>query len=87
MKIVAIGNSITERYPFSNQESWVEHLAQGLKCHVLNQGICGDFTSGMCKRFQRDVQGLISFRGSPRCGVFFERLLDGLPDFSISFII
>lgn len=55
MKIVAIGDSITEGYPFGNQESWVEHLAQEVKCHVQNQGICGDFTSGMRKRFQRDV--------------------------------
>ena len=55
MKIVAIGDSITEGYPFSNRESWVEHLAQELKCQVLNQGICGDFTSGMRKRFQQDV--------------------------------
>lgn len=55
MKIVAIGDSITEGYPYSNQESWVEHLAQEVKCQVLNQGICGDFTSGMCKRFPRDV--------------------------------
>lgn len=55
MKIVAIGDSITEGYPFSNQESWVEHLAQEVKCQVLNQGICGDFTSSMRKRFKRDV--------------------------------
>ena len=55
MKIVAIGDSITEGYPFSNQESWVEHLAQVLKCQVLNRGICGDFTGGMRERFQRDV--------------------------------
>lgn len=55
MKIVAIGDSITEGYPFSNQESWVEHLAQAVKCQVLNEGICGDFTGGMRTRFQRDV--------------------------------
>lgn len=55
MKIVAIGDSITVGYPFTNQESWVEYLAQALKCQVLNQGICGDFTSGMRKRFKRDV--------------------------------
>jgi lysophospholipase L1-like esterase len=55
MKIVAIGDSITEGYPFSNQESWVEHFAQEMKCQVLNQGICGDFTSSMLRRFQRDV--------------------------------
>lgn len=55
MKLVAIGDSITEGYPFSNQESWVEHLAQELKCQVINRGICGDYTSGMLRRFQRDV--------------------------------
>jgi acyl-CoA thioesterase I len=55
MKIVAIGDSITEGYPFTNQESWVEYLAQELKCQVLNQGICGDLTTGMCERFRRDV--------------------------------
>jgi len=55
IKIVAMGDSITEGYPFTNQESWVEYLAQELKCQVLNQGICGDSTSGMRERFQRDV--------------------------------
>lgn len=55
MKIVAMGDSITKGYPFTNQESWVEYLAQELKCQVLNQGICGDFTSGMRERFRRDV--------------------------------
>ena len=55
MKIVAIGDSITEGYPFSKQESWVEHLTQEVKFQVLNHGICGDLTSGMRKRFQRDV--------------------------------
>lgn len=55
MKLVAIGDSITEGYPFSNQESWVEHLAQKVKCHIINQGICGDYTGGMLNRFQRDV--------------------------------
>lgn len=55
MKIVAMGDSITEGYPFTNLESWVEHLAQELKCPVINQGICGDLTSGMRERFHRDV--------------------------------
>lgn len=55
MKIVAMGDSITEGYPFTNQESWVEILAQDLNCQVLNQGICGDFTSSMRERFKRDV--------------------------------
>jgi acyl-CoA thioesterase-1 len=55
MKIVAIGDSITYGYPFSNQNSWVEHLAREFKCQVLNQGINGDSTKGMRMRFQRDV--------------------------------
>lgn len=55
LKIIAIGDSITEGYPFSNQESWVEHLAQELKCQVINRGICGDYTVDMLRRFQRDV--------------------------------
>jgi acyl-CoA thioesterase I len=55
MKIVALGDSITEGYPFTNQESWVKYLAQVLQCPVLNQGICGDSTSGMRERFRRDV--------------------------------
>ncbi|MDQ7094853.1 GDSL-type esterase/lipase family protein [Desulfosporosinus sp. PR] len=55
MKLVAIGDSITEGYPFSPLQSWVEHLAKALKCEILNQGINGDFTRGMFKRFERDV--------------------------------
>ncbi|WP_407312917.1 GDSL-type esterase/lipase family protein [Desulfosporosinus sp. SB140] len=55
MKLVAIGDSITEGYPFSSMESWVEHLAKELKCEVVNQGINGDFTLGMLERFERDV--------------------------------
>ncbi|MGI6120529.1 MAG: GDSL-type esterase/lipase family protein [Desulfosporosinus sp.] len=55
MKIVAIGDSITEGFPFTNQESWVEFLARELKCQILNQGICGDSTGSMLRRFQRDV--------------------------------
>lgn len=55
MKLVAIGDSITEGYPFSNKESWVEYFAQKVNCHVINKGICGDFTGGMLLRFQRDV--------------------------------
>jgi acyl-CoA thioesterase I len=55
MKLVALGDSITEGYPFGHQESWVEYLAQDLNCEILNQGINGDFTRGMLERFERDV--------------------------------
>lgn len=55
MKLVAIGDSITEGYPYSKKESWVEYLAQVLELEILNQGICGDLTRGMRKRFRQDV--------------------------------
>lgn len=55
MKLVAIGDSITEGYPFSKQNSWVEHVARELKLEILNQGICGDLTRGMRERFLQDV--------------------------------
>ncbi|AFM40047.1 lysophospholipase L1-like esterase [Desulfosporosinus acidiphilus SJ4] len=55
MKLVAIGDSITEGYPFGREKSWVEYLAKELKCEVINQGNNGDFTKGMLHRFERDV--------------------------------
>ena len=55
MKIVAIGDSITEGFPYSQQESWVEYAARELKLEMLNQGICGDLTRQMRERFRRDV--------------------------------
>lgn len=55
MKIVALGDSITEGYPFSLQESWVEYAVRELKLEIVNQGICGDFTQGMLERFSQDV--------------------------------
>jgi len=55
MKIVAIGDSITEGFPYSPQESWVEHVARELNVEILNQGICGELTRDMRARFRRDV--------------------------------
>lgn len=55
MKIVAIGDSITQGYPFSPQESWVKYAAQDLDIQILNKGVCGDLTLNMCERFQREV--------------------------------
>lgn len=55
MKIVAIGDSITEGYPYSPQESWVEYTARNLDIQILNKGVCGDLTLNMCERFQREV--------------------------------
>jgi len=55
MKIVAIGDSITAGYPFSNRESWTAALARELNCELVNQGIDGDSTWGMRSRFGFDV--------------------------------
>lgn len=55
MKIVAIGDSITEGYPFSHDDSWVAYVAKELNVELINQGICGDLTQGMCRRFKRVV--------------------------------
>jgi acyl-CoA thioesterase-1 len=56
LKIVAMGDSLTEGFPFFNQASaWIEDIAEKFKCPVINRGISGDTTSGMRMRFQRDV--------------------------------
>jgi len=55
MKIVALGDSITYGFPFSNRESWTTQLAREKSCEVINQGINGDFTFGMLSRFSKDV--------------------------------
>ncbi|MBC2724574.1 SGNH/GDSL hydrolase family protein [Desulfosporosinus sp.] len=55
MRIVAIGDSITEGYPYTKNESWVTYLAQELKCEVINKGINGDLTEIILERFRRDV--------------------------------
>lgn len=55
MKIVALGDSITEGYPFRQKDSWVEYAARELKIEIVNKGICGDLTRGMRERFPQDV--------------------------------
>ena len=53
--VVALGDSITYGFPFSPRESWVGIVAAKYGAHIINQGICGDFTIGMLNRFQQDV--------------------------------
>ncbi|NLM21828.1 MAG: lysophospholipase [Peptococcaceae bacterium] len=55
MKIIALGDSITQGFPFSSKESWVYYTAQELNLDIINQGICGDLTRDMLRRFQQDV--------------------------------
>lgn len=54
-KIVAIGDSITEGFPYTQEESWVTYIEEQLQFQVINKGINGDLTQNMCDRFRRDV--------------------------------
>ena len=55
IKIVALGDSITQGFPFSEDDSWVFIVSKKLNIPIVNRGICGDYTSGMFMRFKRDV--------------------------------
>ena len=55
MKIVALGDSITAGFPYTESDSWTAILAWKMKCQVINQGIDGDYTEGMRYRFGHDV--------------------------------
>jgi len=55
-KIVAIGDSITEGFPYTQKESWVTYIARELQFQVIiNKGINGDLTQNILDRFRRDV--------------------------------
>jgi len=55
MKIIALGDSITQGFPYGPRESWVYYTARELNLNIINKGICGDLTWNMLKRFQLDV--------------------------------
>lgn len=55
MKIVAMGDSLTEGYPYTRRESWLTYLERELQCEVLNRGLNGNLTRNMAARFKRDV--------------------------------
>lgn len=55
VKIVAIGDSLTDGFPFSRQCSWVYLSAKALGVAMVNRGICGEATGEMLDRFQADV--------------------------------
>lgn len=54
-KIVALGDSITYGFPYTNKESWFDIAAKELGFAHVNQGINGDSTTWMYCRFQSDV--------------------------------
>jgi lysophospholipase L1-like esterase len=55
MKIVCIGDSLTEGYGVGRNENWVALLNERTENEFVNKGISGDTTGGMLARFQRDV--------------------------------
>lgn len=55
MKIVCIGDSLTEGYGVGRSENWVALLNESSENNFVNKGISGDTTGGMLSRFQRDV--------------------------------
>ncbi|MGI6435922.1 MAG: SGNH/GDSL hydrolase family protein [Syntrophomonadaceae bacterium] len=54
-RIVFLGDSITWGFPWGPSHSWVSKLETVLKAEVINQGINGNTTSDMLKRFERAV--------------------------------
>ncbi len=54
-KIVALGDSITQGFPYGENNSWVYIISKKYGVPIINRGMCGDFTSGMLSRFHRDV--------------------------------
>jgi acyl-CoA thioesterase-1 len=56
LKIVCLGDSITYGFPFGPEASWVTMLKQVLiDADVINEGINGDTTSDMLRRFESSV--------------------------------
>jgi len=55
IKVVGIGDSITYGYPYESEVSWLNLAAGRLHIDYINQGINGDTTDGMAKRFDHDV--------------------------------
>jgi len=55
LRIVALGDSITQGYPFDMKASWVNILNKEKGFNIINKGINGDTLEGMLERFQKDV--------------------------------
>lgn len=55
MKIVCIGDSLTEGYQMDLSKRWTDVLQEKLDIEIINSGICGDTTGGMLARFKEMV--------------------------------
>ncbi len=58
MRIIAIGDSITEGFPYTKKESWLTNITQEFQGEVINKGVNGDLTQNIYNRFGRDVLAL-----------------------------
>lgn len=55
MKLVCLGDSLTEGYEIDLSKRWTDVLASTSGIEVINSGICGDTTAGMLARFKAMV--------------------------------
>ncbi|MGI6737155.1 MAG: GDSL-type esterase/lipase family protein [Anaerovoracaceae bacterium] len=55
MKLICIGNSIVNGFPFSRTDSFPAGIARQTGWEVLNRGINGQSTAEILARFDRDV--------------------------------
>ncbi|MDI3481620.1 MAG: acyl-CoA thioesterase [Tepidanaerobacteraceae bacterium] len=59
LKFVALGDSITQGYPYGMEASWVHILKTEKGFNIVNKGINGDTLEGMLQRFEKDVISLL----------------------------
>ncbi|MEA1961250.1 MAG: GDSL-type esterase/lipase family protein [Bacillota bacterium] len=55
MKIMCLGDSITWGYPHGTKYSWVSMLGELMGLPLINEGVNGDTTGQMLRRFDRSV--------------------------------
>lgn len=55
MKIVCLGDSLTEGYDITKSSRWSDLLMSDLDVKIINSGIGGDTTAGMLARFHNMV--------------------------------
>lgn len=53
--IICLGDSITFGYPWGPESSWVSHLQRRAGLNLINNGINGDTTLDMLRRFERII--------------------------------
>ena len=55
IKVVCLGDSITWGFPYGPEYSWVSMLTEVLEAEFINEGINGNTTDNMLRRFYRSV--------------------------------